>query len=94
MAAESTALLTLIISKAGQENDSSEKPDEIVADDNTSVASTENELLSAPKDERYIICPQTGETYERMVWIIILLSAATLAWRLRKRMKAVGSERK
>lgn len=94
MAAESTAPLTLIISKAGQETDSSEKPDETVAADNTSVESTENELLSAPKDEHYIISPQTGETYERMVWVIILLSAATLAWRLCKRMKAIGSDMK
>lgn len=109
MAAESTAPLTLIISKAGQENDSSEKPDEIVTDnqendssdksdetitdDNTSAPNTENEFLPAPKDERYIICPQTGETYERLAWIIVLLSAATLAWRLRRRMKAIGSER-
>lgn len=75
MAAESTTPLTLMISKAGQEIDISGKPDGTITDGDTLT----------PKDERYIVCPQTGETDEWVVWIITLLSAATLAWKLHKR---------
>lgn len=92
MAAESTTLLTLMISKAGQEIDISGKPDGTITDGDTLTPNAGNEFLTAQKDERYIVCPQTGETDEWVVWIITLLSAATLAWIFHKRMKDIGNQ--
>lgn len=92
-AAESTLPLTLMIGKASQEIPIGGKPDETINNGETLIPDAGNELQPDQKDERYIVSPQTGETDERAVWIITLLSAVALVWKLCKRMKDIGSGR-